>query len=197
MSRTSIIAIITVSVVVSIVWVVVSSLNISPSGSTDTNSDSSDLFDMKDDSPFLDTGIGATSSMPIVRPGERVLLSGDGTGIVVQDFIGNGTTFQDPMNLSVYVVSGDIGYCAPQRGCLNNSISDQFSISFDIRTSTFTITILSKQIDVAILAAENHLMSTLGISRSGLCDVRYEMAVPQWVSEQYAGQRLLFNACGY
>jgi hypothetical protein len=125
---------------------------------------------------------------------EQTFVSGQ-TVIRVENFMNNGKTFDDPMNPTNYILSGDLGYCLEDGFCLNNSDSSNYEIWFNGKDGVFYIRLLEQPIRAARLDAEQFLQRTLNLSAMQLCSLDYYMSVSEYTDVRYVGQHLQFSSC--
>lgn len=115
--------------------------------------------------------------------------------IMVDNFMNNGQTFEDPMNPGNYILSGEIGYCLEDGFCPDGLSAENYSIWFDGTDRVFFIRLLEQPLSTARLDAERFLQNLLNLTPLQLCGLDYYMSVSEDTSMQYAGQHLLFSAC--
>lgn len=125
----------------------------------------------------------------------RQFVTSGNVKIPLSDFMNAGKTFQDPANPGNYILSGDLGYCLGGDVCLDNSVSDAFTVWFDGRDGVLYVSILAQPMILVRDEVENYLGDTLGLDPEELCDLNYYMGVPAWVDSAYAGQHVLFSQC--
>lgn len=108
--------------------------------------------------------------------------------MTVQDFRSNSDTTQDPVNTSFYYLKyHTVGSNATQ--------DPPYTISYDSMTGAFTVALYHEPIKETRADAEQYLMGVLGLSKSGMCSLRYIVSVPDDVNSYYAGTNLLFSFC--
>lgn len=125
---------------------------------------------------------------------EGIIQSG-ATTLKVAEFLADGITLQDPMNPGDYILAGDLGYCTDDGLCLDNATSESFMVTFHSADGYFNITLFSNPVSYARRDAERFLQDKLSISRSEMCNLSYNIMVPYWINEQFAGQDLRFSFC--
>ncbi len=137
---------------------------------------------------------GTSFPVPDDEPGkETVSLSGSsGEVLTVKNFLSDTTTVKDPVNDGYY----NLGYHT------FSSISKPpatpnppYTITFVADTNFFNITLLAEPIGAYRQQAEEYLRGHLGISEADMCRLKYTLAVPGFVNENYSGSNLGFSFC--
>lgn len=138
----------------------------------------------------------ASSTVPTATTGsvQVTTIPAQGGQMTVKDFIHNGETVSDPVNSGSYVLAGDVGYCLQDGTCPHGAPSEDFSIGYD-STGTFTIALLREPLSASRKAAEQFLMTRLGISAEQLCSLQYQVLVSQDVNPAFAYGNLGFSSC--
>lgn len=126
---------------------------------------------------------------------ERAVTLADGSTTVVYDFTANGITVPDPVNPGSYVLAGELGYCLEDGSCPNAGSINDFSIVFSEADQAFTVTLLAEPVGATRLAAEQYLLTQLGLPKEQACALRYHIGVPYWVNESFTGRNLGFSFC--
>lgn len=119
----------------------------------------------------------------------------DGTPIVMNDFIRNGETIEDPLNKGIYILAGSTGYCLPNGTCPKAGSARDFSISYNQKTQSFTITLLAEPLGSIRSEAEQLFKIKLGIFDERLCSLDYYVGTPAYVNAVFSGKNLGFNFC--
>jgi hypothetical protein len=154
----------------------------------------------------------STSGFPIVNdPGTTSSWSGsqtgtqngatvqvplsNGTKIVTQDFVHNGTTFQDPSNAGTYYVAGSSGVCNPDGSCPHAGTATNYTIQYYANDGSFNIALADEPLGEVRKAAEQNLMKSLGITQEQMCYLNYSVITSTYVSQKYGGINLGFSFC--
>ena len=124
----------------------------------------------------------------------RAVRGTDGSSITVNDFIGNGTTLEEPQNPGIYVLQGPTGNCAGA-SCPQAGAATDFRIEYDASSTTFNIALTQEPIGQARLDAEQFLETALGLPQQALCGLRYYIGTTIQVNDTYAGENLGFSFC--
>ncbi len=126
----------------------------------------------------------------------RLTLTGEsGEPIAVKDFIRNGETVTDTVNPGSFVLAGSVGYCLEDGSCPEGANTDNFSITYNNEIQSFNIVLLAEPLRRSREASERFLIERLGLSKEDLCRLNYNLGVPYFVNEQFAGQNLRFSFC--
>lgn len=126
----------------------------------------------------LPAGEDYTSPVPFVSAPRQ------NTNSFVSRLVDNPYVTKDAQNNGVYLLHEN-----PQ-----NEQHD-FIIEYHESDQTIHVLIQVQPIQFVRQAAEARLQVVLGMSQRGLCDLKYQVIVPQWVSEAYAGQNIGFSSC--
>jgi hypothetical protein len=122
------------------------------------------------------------------------LIQTEGGGSVqVKDPIADPLTYQDPFTPDHYYLGNHI-----QIGTTPDSTAGKnlpYIIEYIKSTQFFNIALLKEPLGASRLEAERYLLTHLGISKVDACKLKYSVAVPHWVNEQYAGIDLRFSFC--
>ena len=110
-----------------------------------------------------------------------ILATQSGTTVVASDFIHNNVTLPDPSNDGNYYLTG--------------SSTSGFAIGYRTPAQFFTIALEQEPIGQTRIAAENFLLSTLGISQNQLCSLNYYVGTDVHTNSLYAGKNLGFSFC--
>lgn len=97
------------------------------------------------------------------------------------NFIHNGVTLADSSNEGNYLLTG--------------SVTNGFSIGYRAPADFFTIALEKEPLGEMRIAAENYLLSALGVSKSQLCSLRYYIGTDVHTNSFYAGKNLGFSFC--
>lgn len=151
--------------------------------------------------PVLETP--SNPSFPGAGPGGQggalsqavTLPSRSGEPIVVDNFINNGVTEQDPINPSQYYLAGKNALCELERDCYSGAPTDDFDVVYFSDEEAFAIGLTAEPLGEARRSAEQFLMNTLGITEAEMCALNYFLTTDAGVSEQYAGADLGFSFC--
>ena len=110
----------------------------------------------------------------------------------VRNFLKDSTTVKDPINSGYYY----LGYHMSE-GISDSTATDSppYIIEYISATQYFNIALLQEPIGTTRLAAEQYLMTHLGISQNQMCQLNYMVSVPNRVNSQYAGRNLGFSFC--
>lgn len=126
-----------------------------------------------------------------------ITIQGNAT-IQVNDFVHRPETKEDAANPGNYMLAGNLGYCLQdQRACqAATTTENNFSIYYYGQSQTFYINLLKLPLGKAREDAEQFLMTMLGITdKQQMCNLKYSVGVTRYVSEDYAGDNLLFSFC--
>lgn len=118
-----------------------------------------------------------------------------GAQMVVNDFIHNGTTLADASNSGNYLLAGNLGYCISDPQKCQAAEATDFSVYYNGKPQSFTITLTAEPIGTARLHMEQFMLTTLGVSQSQLCNLNYLVGVTRYVNSQYTGRNLGFSFC--
>ncbi len=140
------------------------------------------------DFPIVDPSQGGT--IPVTKVNDQ-----NGAGVVVRDFLTNGTTVEDPANKGTYYLAGETGYCYPDGTCVRGAPATDFNIVYFPEDDSFVIALLSEPLGAARVAAEQFMLETLGISEAQLCILNYYVSTDSYVNPQFAGKNLGFSFC--
>jgi hypothetical protein len=124
-----------------------------------------------------------------------VAARGGGTPIVTKSFIANGVTSPDVENPGTYYLAGSPGYCLKDGTCPSGAPESNFIVTYDAPNQFFTIALTKEPLGAARIAAEQFLMSTLGVSQTQLCSINYYIGTVNAVNAIYAGKNLGFSFC--
>jgi hypothetical protein len=105
----------------------------------------------------------------------------DGMTVGVNDFIHASSTLPDPSNKGNYYLTG--------------FASDGFVISYSTSGQFFTIALQKEPLGETRRDAEQFLLSSLGVSQTQLCNLRYYLGTDVHTSSFYAGKNLGFSFC--
>ena len=141
------------------------------------------------DNPAVDFMQQTITTLP-----EQTFVSG-GTTISSDKFMNNGLTFEDPNNQGNYILVGDRSNCVSDEQCTEGFYADNYSIWYDATDSVFFIRLTDLPLRKARLDAEFFLKNRLNLSDLQLCNTKYYMSVPEYVSTEFASEHLLFSTC--
>lgn len=147
---------------------------------------------------FLPKPMSVTQQPPVTLPSSGSAMSGsstqgsqlgskmvvatrDGGTVVTNDFIHNNVTLADPSNEGNYYTPG--------------SAENGYSIGYRMPAQFFTIALEREPLGETRIAAENFLLSTLGISKNQLCNLNYYIGTDVHTNSFYAGKNLGFSFC--
>ena len=133
----------------------------------------------------------ATSSSGVVM---MQLATQDGT-TTTRDFIHDGVTIPDKTNTGGYLLAGNLGYCLSDPQRCQAAPATNFSVYYNSAGQSFIITLTEEPIGKSRLAAEQFMMTTLGLNQQQMCDLNYLVGVTSHVNDQYAGKNLGFSFC--
>lgn len=105
----------------------------------------------------------------------------NGSAIAANDFIHNGVTTPDPSNAGNYYLTG--------------SSTNGYAIGYRVTSQFFTIALEQEPLGETRVAAENFLLSALGINKSQACGLNYYVGTDVYVNNLYAGKNLGFSFC--
>jgi uncharacterized membrane protein YdfJ with MMPL/SSD domain len=128
------------------------------------------------------TGQGSTKS----SGSGMTVQSLTGQNIQVNDFLHDPATQKDPSNANSYYLSGLF--------TLSNK-NPPYSIEYVTSNQSFTIGLWTEPLKQTRQAAEQDLMSKLGITQQEMCQLRYYVSVPYSISPIYEGKNLGFSFC--
>lgn len=126
----------------------------------------------------LPTGETYTSPVPFVSS------SSQNTDMFFDKLLASPDITPDPNNSGVYLLHEN-----PE------GERHDFIIEYHESDQTIHVLIQSQPIQFVRQAAETRLQVVLGMSQRELCNLRYQVIVPYWVSERYAGQNIGFSSC--
>jgi hypothetical protein len=111
-----------------------------------------------------------------------------GSTIQAKDFTHDAAVLQDPPGSGYY----HIGRYA---GATGEAAKIPYIITYFSETDFFAVALLEEPIGAVRKKAEQELMRRLGITQNEMCELRYSLAVPDFVSPFYAGRDLRFSFC--
>lgn len=140
---------------------------------------------------FPGTGTGTLGT-----PGaDRQLMLATGEQILVNDFIANGVTFEDPANTGSYYLAGKLDYCLEDGTCPDTK-TPEFSILYLEDGQNLIVSLNEEPLRDSRLKAERYLMEALGISRQQMCSLSYTVGTTVSVNEVYGSiTNLGFSFC--
>lgn len=103
------------------------------------------------------------------------------TTVMTKDFLHNGVTLADPSNEGNYYLTG--------------ASTDGYAIGFRTPGEFFTIALQQEPLGETRVAAENFLLSTLGVTQDQLCHLKYYLGTDVHTNSYYAGKNLGFSFC--
>ncbi len=122
-----------------------------------------------------------TSGIAPSSPATITIVMNDGTTVVANDFIHNNVTLADPSNAGNYYLTGPS--------------TDGYAIGYRTPAQFFTIALEQEPLGETRIAAENFLLSALGISKNQLCNLKYYVGTDVHTNSFYAGKSLGFSFC--
>lgn len=134
------------------------------------------------DFPIVGSGMGSSDSR-----GTTMTVGQEGQ-IEVNDFLKSPNTFEDPENPGSYY----LGHQPPADGEQDTAL---FHIIYMKDGEYFNVVLNQEPIGESRRAAENYLMSALGISQQSMCNLMYTVSVPNHVNSQFSGTNLGFSFC--
>lgn len=122
------------------------------------------------------------SSTGVASPDTRTATvpSSDGTGVVVNNFIKNGSVVLDPSKNGYYFF-------------LTNT--EEYAISYNTASGVFTISLLEEPLGASRTDAEAYLARVLGITQNQMCNLRYYVGTSYQVNSLYDSGNLGFSYC--
>lgn len=116
----------------------------------------------------------------------------EGTVISTRDFLHAPITVESQNHGYYY-----LGYHTASAGVVDTTAtsSPPYLIEYIAATQYFNIGLLSEPIGTTRLAAEQFLMTSLGISQSQMCQLNYMISVPDRINSQFASRNLGFSFC--
>lgn len=140
------------------------------------------------------TGTGQASSTPGAQT--LVVPAAQGSAIITNDFLHNGTTLHDTANPGRYLLAGNLGYCVSDQARCQAGPDVSYNIYYATSTGVFGIALLSEPLGQVRHDMETALMGILGISEADMCRLRYYVGTTSYVNETYAGKSNLgFSFC--
>lgn len=118
-----------------------------------------------------------------------------GESIMVNDFLANGITFEDPANKGSYFLAGKLDYCLEDGTCPDTN-TPSFSILYLEVGQSFSISLNEEPLSESREKAEQYLMTALGISPQEMCSLPYLLGTTVSVNETYGSiTNLKFSFC--
>ncbi|MEK7604636.1 MAG: hypothetical protein AAB442_02470 [Patescibacteria group bacterium] len=153
-----------------------------------------------------DTSVTLPSSgpVPVVIATSTTGVNGSGTiavgtlgggTLVTMDFTHNGVTIPDTTNKGRYLLAGDLGYCVTDSSACQAGAESRFNIVYDSNYGSFTIALLVEPLGQTRRAAEQFLMTTLGIGQKDMCRLNYYVGTTVGINETYSTKNLGFSFC--
>ncbi|HVB20020.1 MAG TPA: hypothetical protein VNF51_01900 [Candidatus Paceibacterota bacterium] len=105
----------------------------------------------------------------------------NGSVVITNDFIHNNVTLPDPSNVGNYYLTG--------------SSTNGYAIGYRTSAQFFTIALEQEPLSQTRTAAEDFLLSTLGITENQLCSLNYYIGTDANTNSFYAGKNLGFSFC--
>lgn len=109
--------------------------------------------------------------------------------IVANNFLNNPSVTPDDINPGNFYVGNT--FTSDSSG----GDSPSYVISYDKTGGYFNIALLKKPLGLSRSAAEEYLMSVLGIDTSSMCGLSYSVTVPGYVDEEASGIDYRFGFC--
>jgi hypothetical protein len=172
------------TIIVAVLWYVMSVPNASPQ----INQSSTTL-------PISGLVTPVTSSTTSQTSGTIALAAQNGSTVVTADFIHNGVTIYDSANAGRYMLAGNLGYCLSNPQQCQAAPSTNFNVYYNSGPQSFTITLTKEPIGQARFAMEQFMLRTLGITEQQMCNLNYLVGVTIYVNSQYTGKNLGFSFC--
>ena len=121
-----------------------------------------------------------------------LLPTGTGTSIETKDFLIDQETVADPVNAGHYY----LGYHEPE-GVTDPTATENppYVVEYLANTHFFIIVLGQEPLGSVRKDMEQYLMTHLGLTRDGMCQLKYQVGVPARVNAQYAGTDLRFSFC--
>ncbi len=127
------------------------------------------------------------ANVPTIR-----MRTASGGTMLVRDFGRDSDTYADPVNRGYYY----LGYHTQQDQRDQTANQNQpYIVEYINQTNYFNISLLAEPLGQTRLAAEQSLMTRLGVSQAQLCQLDYMVSVPSYVSEVYSSRNLGFSFC--
>lgn len=123
----------------------------------------------------------STGSSTLTTSEKISVATQNGGTVVTNDFIHNGVTLPNPVNADDYYLTG--------------SSTNGYAIGYRTPAQFFTIALEQEPLGQTRAAAENFLLSALGISQSQLCSLNYYVGTDVHTNSFYAGKNLGFSFC--
>lgn len=134
---------------------------------------------------FPEPGTLPPNPGPATDGEDLALVLQGGRTVIVSNFTKNPDTKADPQNAGFYLI-----------GQGSSTTRDpSFDITYIATTDFFNIALTQTPLKDARLRAEQYLRATLGLGAEDMCQLRYSVATPAFVSEAYAGTDLRFSFC--
>lgn len=122
-----------------------------------------------------------TTSTPSQTTQKMSVTTQTGDAVITNDFVHNNITLADPSNAGNYYLTGPS--------------TDGYAIGYRTPAQFFTIALEKEPLSQTRTAAENFLLSTLGISQNQLCSLNYYIGTDVHTNSFYAGKNLGFSFC--
>ncbi len=106
--------------------------------------------------------------------------------IPTNDFLKDPTTVKDTFNPGYYYIG------TPDSTTTGNP---PYTITYIEATQYFNIALLQEPIGAARAAAEQYLMTRLGVTQDQMCSLKYMVSVPWTVNQAFTGRNLGFSFC--
>lgn len=120
-------------------------------------------------------------------------LAGQTGAVVVENFIENGSSLEDPANGGNYYLAGSLDYCEGDCAAIEN---EQFSIVYFSKDQAFGISLSTEPLGEVRRSAERYLMGKLGINEAQMCELRYTLGTTVYVNPTYGSmENLGFSFC--
>lgn len=119
----------------------------------------------------------------------------NGGTLIAKDFLNNGETVADTQNQNNYYLAGPLGYCLPDGSCPSGASTTDFTITYNSKSSYFTIALRKEPLGSVRIEAEQFLLARLGITRQGMCNLNYYVGTTYWVNSIYDKGNLGFSFC--
>ena len=162
-----------------------------------------------------DTAVSEDTSLPtlspsplgsptLARPGTQgketqptmTIKNRAGESITTKDFIHNGTTFEDSMNKGVYILAGNLDYCADDPTPCQAGPKVPYRIFYYSSNQAFGILLAEEPLGETRKKMEKNIMTILGLNEADMCRLVYVVDTPLFVSERYGSvPNLGFSFC--
>lgn len=141
--------------------------------------------------PGTPSGQNVTTVLPV--PVATTSATSANSGAIQKiDFLSDPTTIKDPINPGYYYLGYHVNEGIPDPTATENP---PYIIMYISATNYFNIGLFQEPIGPIRAAAEQYLLTRLGISQAEMCQLDYMVSVPDRVNSQFAGKNLGFSFC--